>query len=127
MNECQIENGVKCITHDSYDVRLRCSSLELDLAVATAAKEHAEKQWWGQADAAWQIGQKHDALDRDLAAARARIAVLEEEDREWDKHSLTQLVEERRELQKRVAALTEAMKSALDHINAALTPAKETT
>ena len=89
------------------------ASLELDLAVVTAAKEHAEKRWGDQVDVAWQLTKKYDALKRELAAALARIAILEEEDREWDKHSLTQLVEERGELQERVAALTETIRLGL--------------
>ena len=46
----------------------------------------------------------------DFAAAKARIATLEEESRVWEKTSLVQMVEERRELRERVAMLTEAIK-----------------
>ena len=41
--------------------------------------------------------------------AQARIAALEEADRAWDKHSLVQLVAERRELRERVGHLEEML------------------
>ena len=44
-----------------------------------------------------------------FSAAQARVADLEKADRVWDKHSLTQLVQERKELRERVAALMEAL------------------
>ena len=49
--------------------------------------------------------EKIAALERDLAAAQARIAILEEASRVWEKESLVALVEERRALRERVATL----------------------
>ncbi len=82
MSECQIENGVKCVTHDSYDVRLRCSALERDLATSKG-----QATYW--------LEMCHEARV-DLAAAQAQVAVLEEANRVWDKTSLVQIVKERK-------------------------------
>jgi uncharacterized protein YbbK (DUF523 family) len=50
----------------------------------------------------------------EIARLRARIAVLEEEDRQWDKHSLVQIVEERNRLRARDEAAKELVAN-LEH------------
>ncbi len=73
----------------------KISTLERELAAERETHQHAEAELAARAEDAYQ---KCDT-------AQARVAVLEEADRTWEKHSLVQIVRERDELRERVTDL----------------------
>ncbi len=102
MSECQIENGVKCVTHDSYDLGLRCSvriaKLERDLATA---KEQGA-YWYKMCSEARE----------DLAAAEV---VMDAERQEQ-----ARLIRERDVSQARVVSLTRALATRDSEVSAVI-------